>query len=467
MNVNAINKVREPPAKSDGKKDIYIIGQGTYGCMYIPEISCDSKQPTLNKYVSKIQQDNFASRREIKLGNHIAKIKGYNARFAPIIKTCPVNVATINGKELTSCKMYMQAKAAHTTDNLITCKIRYVGKNTLGKELDSVLLKTRPSTNVLNRYCKQLAETHMYLLNSLSILNGNGVLHLDMKENNVMYDDTNHVPIIIDYGLSYNVSDLDIDEYAKNAANPFGVNVPWYSPWCIEVVMLSYIAKQIQAKADVAYKVDVTRLDSKIEDLSTFATMIDNYIDQNLMLHHKIFGANEVKDYKAGLIEWVKGFKGKTCREVWKIVLASNKSWDNYGLSGLYLHELNISGLLDCISPANVDAKNLDKNIGGAVVLDGNVQQEQSFLKQYVDALKKVILSSAANRPIAAETHKILDNVFRKTSRKLYNDVITKFEAKLKGKDVKETITTNRLESTRTAMLQDNRLRVTRGAIVR
>ena len=455
MNVNAVNKVMEPKTKSENKKDIYIIGQGTYGCMYIPEISCDSKEPTLNKYVSKIQQDNFASRREIKLGNHIAKIRGYDARFAPIIKTCPVNVATINGKELAACKMYMQAKAAHTTDNLITCKIRYVGKNTLGKELDSVLLKTRPSTNVLNRYCKQLAETHMYLLNSLSILNENGVLHLDMKENNVMYDDTNHVPIIIDYGLSYNVSDLDIDEYAKNAANPFGVNVPWYSPWCIEVVMLSYIAKQIQTKTGSAYKVDVTRLDSKIEDLSTFAQMIDNYIDQNLILQHKIFGANEVKDYKTGLIEWVKGFKGKTCREVWKMVLASNKSWDNYGLSGLYLHELNISGLLDCMSPANVD-KNVDEN----AVLGGNVQQEQSFLKQYVDALKKVILSSAANRPIAAETHKILDNVFRKTSRKLYNDVITKFEAKLKGKDVKETITTNRLESTRTAMLQDNRLRL-------
>ena len=414
--------------------------------MYIPEISCDSKEPTLNKYVSKIQQDNFASRREIKIGKNIAKIRGYNARFAPIIKTCPVNVATINGKELASCKMYMQAKAAHTTDNLITCKIRYVGKNTLGKELDSVLLTKRPSKNVLNRYCKQLAETHMYLLKSLSILNENGVLHLDVKENNVMYDDTNHVPIIIDYGLSYNVSDLDIDEYAKNATNSFGVNVPWYSPWCIEVVMLSYIAKQIQTKADSAYKVDVTRLDSKIEDFAVFSQMIENYMDKNLILQHKIFGANEVKDYKTGLIELVKGFKGKTWREVWKMIVASNKSWDNYGMSVLYLQELNISGLLDCMSPN---------------------EHEQSFLKQYVDALKKVILSSPANRPTANEMHQILDNIFRKTSRKLYNEVITKFEEKLKGKDVKETITMNRMESTRTAMLQDNRLRVTRGALVR
>jgi serine/threonine protein kinase len=460
MNVNAINKVKEPKTKSDGKKDIYIIGQGTYGCMYIPEISCDSKEPTLNKYVSKIQQDNFASRREIKIGKDISKIRGYNARFAPIIKTCPVNVATINGKELASCKMYMQAKAAHTTDNLITCKIRYVGKNTLGKELDSVLLKKRPSKNVLNRYCKQIAETHMYLLKSLSILNENGVLHLDMKENNVMYDETNHVPIIIDYGLSYNVSDLDIDEYAKNAANPFGVNVPWYSPWCIEVVILSYIAKQIQTKADSAYKVDVTRLDSKIEDFAVFSQMIENYMDKNLILQHKIFSANEVKDYKTGLIELVKGFKGKTWREVWKMVVASNKSWDNYGMSVLYLQELNISGLLDCMSPS---VEQSDRNAD----VDDNVQTEQSFLKQYVDALKKVILSSPANRPIANEMHQILDNIFRKTSRKLYNDVITKFEARLKGEDVKETLMMNRLESTRTAMLQDNRLRVTRGVLAR
>jgi hypothetical protein len=179
-----------------------------------------------------------------------------------------------------------------------------------------------------------------------------------------------------------------------------------------------------------------------------------------LILQHKIFGANEVKDYKAGLIEWVKGFKGKTWREVWKMVVASNKSWDNYGLSGLYLHELNISGLLDCMYPS-VETTEAPADV------DGSVQTEQSFLKQYVDALKKVILSSAANRPIAIETHKILDNIFRKTSRKLYNDVITKFEAKLKGDGAKETIRLNRMESTRASMLQDNRLRVTRGVIRR
>jgi hypothetical protein len=189
--------------------------------------------------------------------------------------------------------------------------------------------------------------------------------------------------------------------------------------------------------------VDVTRLDSKIEDFAVFSQMIENYMDKNLILQHKIFSANEVKDYKTGLIELVKGFKGKTWREVWKMVVASNKSWDNYGMSVLYLQELNISGLLDCMSPS---VEQSDRN---------------------VDALKKVILSSPANRPIANEMHQILDNIFRKTSRKLYNDVITKFEARLKGEDVKETIMMNRLESTRTAMLQDNRLRVTRGVLAR
>ena len=37
------------------KKDVYIMGQGTYGCVYNPEVSCEDKELENKEYISKLE----------------------------------------------------------------------------------------------------------------------------------------------------------------------------------------------------------------------------------------------------------------------------------------------------------------------------------------------------------------------------------------------------------------------------
>ena len=54
-------------ADSD-KKDLYIMGQGTYGCVYNPEVSCQDEKSENKGYISKVQSDDKYSKEGINIG---------------------------------------------------------------------------------------------------------------------------------------------------------------------------------------------------------------------------------------------------------------------------------------------------------------------------------------------------------------------------------------------------------------
>ena len=53
------------------KKDVYILGQGTYGCAYKPKIPCVDDKLEDKNYISKVQMDDKTSKYEIEMGTLI------------------------------------------------------------------------------------------------------------------------------------------------------------------------------------------------------------------------------------------------------------------------------------------------------------------------------------------------------------------------------------------------------------
>ena len=72
-----------------------LIGQGTYGCIYYPEITCSGVLGESKKLISKLQIDGHVSENEIVIGELIKKISNYKDFFAPVISICPINVSKI------------------------------------------------------------------------------------------------------------------------------------------------------------------------------------------------------------------------------------------------------------------------------------------------------------------------------------------------------------------------------------
>lgn len=409
------------------EKDIHIIGQGTYGCVYRPNIDCQTHEIGTRNYLSKIQRKDKTSKNEIKLGKKITTSlpkSTYNSRFAPILESCPVNIGKMEQQRFTTCKMIVQGKNNIQKTGLMSNKLNYVGKSTLGNYLESELIQNHKTKKNAMIYCKKVAETHLYLLKSIEILNNIGILHLDLKHNNIMFDDVRGVPIIIDFGLSYDSKYLDIPSYIKEETKPFGIIVPFYIPWTIETILLSYLAHELRGKG---YHIDEEKLQMPFDKITMFKDLCSEYVKKNGLLQSKnLFKEEEKETYRKMLHSWVESWKGKTWRNVWVILSASHKTWDNYSLCTLYLIEMQISGLL--------------------LISDVYEDEHNSFLKRYILVLKKEMLAKPGDRSLPENTRKELYTIFSQANKKEYNKMVGKFKTMLsenKEKIKKERISYN------------------------
>ncbi|MAC03901.1 MAG: hypothetical protein CMQ58_03780, partial [Gammaproteobacteria bacterium] len=104
---------------------------------------------------------------------------------------------------------------------------------------------------------------------------------MDLKQNNIMFDDTSGVPVIIDFGLSYDTKHLDINKYITEEKKPFGIVAPYYMPWCVEIVLLSHVAYDISSKDR---HVNEDKLNKQFNEVSKYQEICKTYIKKHFLL---------------------------------------------------------------------------------------------------------------------------------------------------------------------------------------
>ena len=372
-------------AKEDNN-DIQIIGQGTYGCIYRPNIGCATKVPESRAHLSKIQRLDKTTRNEIAISRLIRTIPKFATRFAPIIESCPITLGELTESNVQKCKMMENRQQ---NQQFVSNKLLFAGKHTLGDYLEKELHHTKKP----NQYLKKLVNTHNDLLTSLTMLNTAGVLHLDLKHNNVMISHKTGRPIIIDFGLSFQSDHLSLDKYQTlEAEQYFGIETPYYSPWCIEINVLSFISRRLRGKSSA---LDASLASKVIEnkDLEDIHTIVQDFVTKHSFLQNKKVVDEPTRNtYIKELSQWVSQIKGKTWSEAWNYVAKSHATWDNYSASVLYLTELELA--------------------------DNLKAPETSSVGKYIKLMKKVILASPEQRMGPIETQKELQALFSKVSKK-------------------------------------------------
>jgi serine/threonine protein kinase len=327
-------------------KEINLIGQGSYGCIFYPGIRCGRKQPKDPKQiVTKIQEVRKSTMDEIEIGKIIQTIPKFQLFFAPIIENCSVNLSTISSKSIEKCELDLKNKKI----NFMSNKIAYVGKQSIGKYLNKKTLEIMKKQVILKKgttsITKQLEQikkflikiitTHIYLLESILLLQQKNIIHFDLKENNVMYDEKNDIPIIIDFGLSINVEKLKtVTNYKREFEYS---NYETCTQWPIESVFIIYICKNIILSTDksfISLNQTITSTKNMKESLEKF---ISKYYDD-----HRHVGISEElqKRFEVKVIHYLNSFIGKTWKELWDSLFASRNTWDNYSLAQLFHYEL-------------------------------------------------------------------------------------------------------------------------------
>jgi tRNA A-37 threonylcarbamoyl transferase component Bud32 len=291
--------------------EIRLLSQGTYGCVFYPGIGCSGKLEK-KQYITKVQKKENTSENELKIGNYIKKIKLYGMYFAPILKTCPIQLAKIEKEEIKKCDLFDIKDLDENKKNMkyISNKIRYVGENTLQKHL---MIRLHSD---IHTFFPHFLETHIFLLNSVQKLVNINILHYDIKENNIIYDEMNHSPVLIDFGLSFNVKEL---VQKSNFEKAFYIYYDKYSPWCLDIALISFIVTEKE-------------WDTRSINIEKLNTVIDSYFANNEVM----VISNNTKPY---INQWKTFIRKNIHKKGMYFVnelLKHWNTWDHYSVSVMY-----------------------------------------------------------------------------------------------------------------------------------
>ncbi len=394
-------------------KEIKLIGNGAYGCIFHPGIKCRKNEKTNNaNFVTKIQYRDFSLNNEIEIGAIIKKkIPGYKFYFAPIIESCNVNLSTVNEKTIEKCDLGITNK---TSSQFLSSKISYVGSDSLRdylyKKLYSQLnnykqirngahLQTQRITNI-KLFIVNILETHIYILESIQMLNNINIIHFDLKENNILYDYKNKTPIVIDFGSSLQLDKIITPAQYKTSMGRFSREYVTYPYWSIESVLFIYICKYIISSTDTSF----SKLAAKIteNDARNLKNTLKQFLYEDKSKSNRLTGipANQSKRFEATAVHFVNGFIGKSWKSLWDVLYVTNKTWDNYSIAQIFHIELYILGVLD------------------------EYAVEFSFMKSYVDLLRNLLMAPPTKRKTIPDTIKELENLLSRVKKSDVNSAV-------------------------------------------
>lgn len=303
-----------------------MITEGTYGSIFYPSINlCNEDTSDAEKYITKIQKS-ANSHDEITIGEIIKTIPFYDHFFSPIESSCIVSPKSINYDIIKKSKiMKNDFHELDTEHSYTSSKIRYVGKYTIDEYIKTI--------DDENKH-KKLYNTHLHLLDALDKLLEKQIIHFDLKTNNIMFDEIQSIPIIIDFGLSQEIKPI-LNTIDKELTKNFFVDYNAYEYWCIDIHIMANIAHERMFYRDsLVKKIHLDRL------LQEFKTPFIHYF----------LTREEVRIFERDFILYFSKYADVyTWNDLFTELLDYYNTWDNYSLSMCYLYVIK-------------DHKNIDEN---------------------------------------------------------------------------------------------------------
>jgi len=360
--------VKSPIPKKSQTKIPKLLNQGAYGCIFKPELGCDVDESDTGDYVSKLQMKTKELEKEIKIGIELQKIKNYYYYFAPIIKTCNVNIRSIDSKIVRGCKVITNEIGEIDTESEYTSnKIRYVGKYNMNKILQIITTTKKLST---------LMNNHLYLLNSIKLMFENNIIHLDLKTDNIVWDENQQIPIIIDFGLSFNIKELldkNTTDYSSEDSPYVDIFVgkQYYVFWCVDIFMICQIVNYYN-KGNV---------EEHVLEIILNRMLRDPYFQ-------KIFTNHDINLFKSKYDTFFSAYVGKPWTDLLTSLLQEKNysTWDNHSLCTAIMF----------------------------TIIDNDMLNSQDMAtKEYVKLIREIIIAMPGERIGIEETQKRIKEIIR------------------------------------------------------
>jgi serine/threonine protein kinase len=290
-----------------------LLAEGGYGCVFLPGINCDGTNMTSKKYVSKIQRFNNSAKNEIEIGKIIQEINGFNNHFSPVVKHCSIDIGKIKDDDKNKCTVFKKQKSK----KFILMKMLYID----GIDFIDYMIEHKNSAQIV----RNIINSYNHMLRTLSMLIGKKLIHYDLKGTNILFDNVKQVPLLIDFGLSIQIKNMN----RENLRDFFYVYAPEYYVWSLEIHYLCYILNK-----------------NKEPSVSELKNIAKDFVENNKGIN-KIFSPDFLKQYKKKCEKQLRYYNSIEYNERVEKILNYWATFDNYSLSIMYLkflYFINIEG---------------------------------------------------------------------------------------------------------------------------
>jgi serine/threonine protein kinase len=206
-----------------------VIGEGTYGCVHKPSLKCkDSTGISYDKKVSKLLKTTDANK-EIKEYNKVKDIDLDKEYYLGVPDACDIDIrSVVNLKSIQKCKIGSEA-----IKNLSKYKLLIMGDGGINLEQYTKKMKNWSVSEMSTELCEKFVLESLRLFKGLKVFEQHGLVHHDLKPQNIVYNEQENRLNYIDFGLM--ASRKKIVSEAKESKYEFGI-FHWSYPWELEFI---------------------------------------------------------------------------------------------------------------------------------------------------------------------------------------------------------------------------------------
>lgn len=287
-----------------------LLDQGGYGCVFYPSKRCDGKDRKTKKYITKIQIDDYNAQNELHIGALIRSIPKWNHYFSPLEEQCnTISYKELHNDEFKECDILTKYKDRNLK------YIFYRGNYIKGDTLRTLFNKKLKHTDFIQTTFKLFYK----LLFNINHLLSKSIIHFDFRNDNIIYNKVSHLPIVIDFGLSFTY-EMMID----TPENVFIKYDPGYIIYAPEIHFISYLL--FETKTVETTKENI--INRVVKDIMSHHKVLNQVCSKTFMTQYEIMLRNYFESiYKEDVHEMIRD--------------APYKTWDQYAASMMMINYIN------------------------------------------------------------------------------------------------------------------------------